>query len=163
MFMNEAFENSVGTQRTDMGMFKKFALNLTTVALPNLIANDLVIVHPMSSMSGYVTYIEYQYADGRYSDTYVVRKKSQYRTHRQGEKREIYHSFFRIRFIFRIVRNLCRFSFYHKTTSDYKDERRQKRRRHNFQKFRYGYFVVREQKQVLRIAERGQQDRKSVV
>ena len=52
-FMNEAFENSVGTQRQDMGMFKKFALNLTTVALPNLISHDLVIVHPMSSMSGY--------------------------------------------------------------------------------------------------------------
>ena len=34
-------------------------LNLTTIALPNLIANDLVIVHPMSSMSGYVTYLEY--------------------------------------------------------------------------------------------------------
>ena len=64
-FMNEAFENSVGTQRTDMGMFKKFALNLTTVALPNLIANDLVIVHPMYSMSGYVTYIEYQYASNK--------------------------------------------------------------------------------------------------
>lgn len=61
-FMNEAFDQSVGTQRTDMGMFKKFAMNLTTVALPNLIAHDLVIVHPMSSMSGYITYIEYQYA-----------------------------------------------------------------------------------------------------
>ena len=34
-------------------------LNLVTVALPNLIAHELVIVHPMSSMSGYVTYIEY--------------------------------------------------------------------------------------------------------
>lgn len=61
-FMNEAFDQSVGTQRSDMGMFKKFAMNLTTVALPNLIAHDLVIVHPMSSMSGYITYIEYQYA-----------------------------------------------------------------------------------------------------
>lgn len=45
-FMNEAFEQSAGTQRSDMGMFKKFAMNLTTVALPNLIAHDLVIVHP---------------------------------------------------------------------------------------------------------------------
>lgn len=61
-FMNEAFDQSIGTQRSDMGMFKKFAMNLTTVALPNLIAHDLVIVHPMSSMSGYITYIEYQYA-----------------------------------------------------------------------------------------------------
>jgi len=64
-FMNEAFDQSVGTQRSDMGMFKKFALNLTTVALPNLIAHDLVIVHPMSSMSGYITYIEYQYASNK--------------------------------------------------------------------------------------------------
>ena len=52
-FINEAFEQSTGTQRSDMGMFKKFCLNLTNVALPNLIANDLVIVSPMSSMSGY--------------------------------------------------------------------------------------------------------------
>jgi hypothetical protein len=60
--MNEAFDASQGTQRSDMGMFKKFCLNLTTVAVPNLIAHDLVIVHPLSSMSGYVTYIEYSYS-----------------------------------------------------------------------------------------------------
>ena len=58
-FMNEAFSNSVGTQRADLGMWKKFCLNLTTVALPNLIAHDLVLVHPMSSMSGYITYVKY--------------------------------------------------------------------------------------------------------
>jgi len=58
-FLNEAFENSVGTQRSDLGLFKKFALNLVNVALPNLIAFDLVIVHPLSSMSGYINYIEY--------------------------------------------------------------------------------------------------------
>ena len=40
-------------------------MNLTTVALPNLIAHDLVIVHPMSSMSGFITYIEYQYASNK--------------------------------------------------------------------------------------------------
>lgn len=33
-FLNEAFDNSVGTQRNDMGLFKKFTMNLTTVALP---------------------------------------------------------------------------------------------------------------------------------
>ena len=43
-FIQEAFANSVGTQRSDLGAFKKFALNLTTVALPNLISHDLVIV-----------------------------------------------------------------------------------------------------------------------
>lgn len=58
-FLNEAFDASSATQRSDMGLWKKFCLNLTNVALPNLIANDLVIVHPMSSMSGYVTYINY--------------------------------------------------------------------------------------------------------
>lgn len=64
-FLNEAFEQSAGTQRSDMGMWKKFALNLTTVAMPNLIAHDLVIVSPMSSMSGFITYIEYQYASNK--------------------------------------------------------------------------------------------------
>lgn len=58
-YLNEAFENSVGTQRTDMGLFRKFSLNLTTVAVPNLIAFDLVIVQPMSAMSGYVNYVQY--------------------------------------------------------------------------------------------------------
>lgn len=52
-FLNEAFDNSTGTQRSDMGMYKKFALNLINVALPNLIAPELVIVHSMDSMSGY--------------------------------------------------------------------------------------------------------------
>lgn len=40
-------------------------MNLTTVALPNLIAHDLVIVHPLSSMSGYITYIEYSYGSNK--------------------------------------------------------------------------------------------------
>ena len=52
-FMNEAFEMSSGTQRSDMGLFTKFSLNLVNVALPNLIAPDIVLTHPMSSMSGY--------------------------------------------------------------------------------------------------------------
>jgi hypothetical protein len=64
-FLNEAFEMSAGTQRADMGMFKKFALNLTTVALPNLIAHDLVIVSPMSSMAGYINYIQYSYGSNK--------------------------------------------------------------------------------------------------
>ena len=63
--LNEAFENSTGTQMTNMGLWKKFCLNLTTVALPNLIAHDLVIVQPMSSMSGYITYIEYSYGSNK--------------------------------------------------------------------------------------------------
>ena len=58
-FLSEAFEQSVGTQRSDMGHFRKFSMNLTTVATPNLIAFDLVLVQPMSSLSGYVNYIKY--------------------------------------------------------------------------------------------------------
>lgn len=55
-FLTEAFDSASATQRSDMGLWKKFCINLINVALPNLIANDLVIVSPMSSMSGYLTY-----------------------------------------------------------------------------------------------------------
>lgn len=58
-YMNEAFDNSVGTQRADLGAWKKFALDLTTVAVPNLIAFDLVAVQPMSSVVGYITYVQF--------------------------------------------------------------------------------------------------------
>ena len=33
-FLKEAFDSSMGTQRSDMGLFMKFSLNLTTVGLP---------------------------------------------------------------------------------------------------------------------------------
>lgn len=52
-FMNEAFDSSAATQRADMGTWKRFCLNLTNVAVPNLIAFDLVMVSPMTSMAGY--------------------------------------------------------------------------------------------------------------
>ena len=58
-FINEAFDMSSGTQRSDMGLFTKFSLNLVNVALPSLIAPDIVLTHPMSSMSGYINYIKY--------------------------------------------------------------------------------------------------------
>lgn len=48
-----------GTARTDLGDWKKFCLNLTNIAVPSLIANDLVIVHPMTSYSGSVAYLKY--------------------------------------------------------------------------------------------------------
>lgn len=58
-YLNEAFSQSSGTQRSDMGNFKKFCLDLTTVALPNLIANELVIVKPMASITGYIQYLRF--------------------------------------------------------------------------------------------------------
>lgn len=57
--INEAFANSNPTQRTDMGDFKRFCLNLTTVAVPNLIAYDLVKVYPMPSYVGSIAYTQF--------------------------------------------------------------------------------------------------------
>ena len=57
--LDEAFDSSIGTQRSDMGAFRKFSLNLTNVALPNLIAPDIVLTYPMTAMSGYINYIKY--------------------------------------------------------------------------------------------------------
>lgn len=57
-FMTESVELG-GTSHGDLGAWKKFCLNLTNIAVPSLIANDLVIVHPMTSISGSVAYLEY--------------------------------------------------------------------------------------------------------
>ena len=58
-FLGEAFDNSVGTQRADIGSYKKFVMNIDTIVLPSLISHDLVAVVPMSSMTGYVTYMQF--------------------------------------------------------------------------------------------------------
>ena len=57
-WMTEAL-NTTATERSDLGNWKKFCLNLTNIAVPSLIANDLVIVHPMTSYSGSVAYLKY--------------------------------------------------------------------------------------------------------
>ena len=58
-FMNESFDNSAVTQRSALGNFKKFCLNVATTSLPTLILPDLMLTQPMSSISGYVTYMNY--------------------------------------------------------------------------------------------------------
>lgn len=59
-WITESLSSDIGaTNRGDMGAWKKFCLNLTNIAVPSLIANDLVIVHPMTSYSGSVAYLEY--------------------------------------------------------------------------------------------------------
>lgn len=63
--LTEAFENSVGTQRADMGDYKKFCLSITNVVFPSLIAEDLVIVKPMTSYSGVITYSKYTYGSNK--------------------------------------------------------------------------------------------------
>ena len=58
-FMNEAFDSSAATQRSALGDYKRFCLNISTVALPNLILPELVLTQPMSSIAGYITYLRY--------------------------------------------------------------------------------------------------------
>ena len=58
-FINEAFDNSAATQRSALGDYKRFCLNVSTVALPNLILPDLILTQPMSSITGYITYLRY--------------------------------------------------------------------------------------------------------
>lgn len=60
-FRTESLDFGMGSaaQRSDLGAWRKFCLNLTNIAVPSLIANDLVIVHPMTSYSGSVAYLEY--------------------------------------------------------------------------------------------------------
>lgn len=59
-WITESLSNEIGaSNRSDMGAWKKFCLNLTNIAVPSLIANDLVIVHPMTAYSGSVAYLEY--------------------------------------------------------------------------------------------------------
>ena len=57
--------NTMATERSDMGNWKKFCLNLTNIAVPSLIANDLVIVHAMTSYSGSVAYLKYVSRTGK--------------------------------------------------------------------------------------------------
>ena len=58
-WMTESMNESVATNRGDLGAWKRFCLNLTNIAVPSLIANELVIVHPMTSYSGSVAYLKY--------------------------------------------------------------------------------------------------------
>lgn len=59
-YMTESLNTEiVAANRTNLGDWKKFCLNLTNIAVPSLIANDLVIVHPMTSFSGSVAYLKY--------------------------------------------------------------------------------------------------------
>lgn len=59
-WITESLNAEIGaTTRGDLGAWKKFCLNLTNIAVPSLIANDLVIVHPMTSFSGSVAYLKY--------------------------------------------------------------------------------------------------------
>lgn len=58
-FMNENFANILPTQMGDMGRFKRFCLDITTLTQPNLIVNDIFMVKPIPSISGYISYMRF--------------------------------------------------------------------------------------------------------
>ena len=58
-FLNEAFSDSAAVQKSAIGDWKKFCLNVSTTALPNLILPELMLTQPMTSITGYVTYLRY--------------------------------------------------------------------------------------------------------
>lgn len=63
-FMNESF-GPAATQQSDMGTFKKFCLNITTLGVPNTIASELVMVQPMTSYTGFVTFTDFVAGDDK--------------------------------------------------------------------------------------------------
>lgn len=58
-FMNEAFDSSAATQRSALGDYKRFCLNITNLSLPNLILPEIMLTQPMTSIAGYITYLRY--------------------------------------------------------------------------------------------------------
>ena len=58
-FMNESFKVAAGTQRADMGQFKQFCMDITALSVPNFIVEDIFMTVPMSSFTGWLTYMEY--------------------------------------------------------------------------------------------------------
>ncbi len=58
-FINEAFDHSAPTQRSALGDYKRFCLNIANISLPNLILPELMLTQPMTSFTGFVTYLRY--------------------------------------------------------------------------------------------------------
>lgn len=58
-FLSESFTPSMGTQFGDLGKYQRFAVAITNVVLPNLIANDIAVTLPMTSVTGYITYVKF--------------------------------------------------------------------------------------------------------
>ncbi len=54
-----------GVQSSDIGQYKRFALDLVTTMIPNLIAYDLVSVQPIENRVGMINYIKYVYGTAK--------------------------------------------------------------------------------------------------
>lgn len=57
------------TQASDIGQYKRFALDVTTAAMVNLIAYDIVSVQPISNRIGMINYLKYTYGSTKGSIT----------------------------------------------------------------------------------------------
>lgn len=53
------------TQPADVGYFKKYAINLLSAAIPNLIAPDIVSMQPMLSRVGEMRYLKILYGSNK--------------------------------------------------------------------------------------------------
>lgn len=53
------------TQPTDVGVFRKYAINLVAAVMPNLIANDIVSVQGMTAKTGEVRYLKLLYGNNK--------------------------------------------------------------------------------------------------
>lgn len=53
------------TQPTDVGLFRKYAINLVAAVMPNLIANDIVSVQGMTAKTGEVRYLKLLYGSNK--------------------------------------------------------------------------------------------------
>ena len=62
-FMNESFNMSVGTQRSDVAGLKMFCNDVTTLTVPNLIVHDLFLVQPMATDTGKLIYMKYGFGE----------------------------------------------------------------------------------------------------
>ena len=73
---------SVSVSRSDLGDYKKFCLTVTNIAFPQLLIEDLVLVKPMSSITGVIAYQKYVYgadkgdvkADTQFADPWSLEK-----------------------------------------------------------------------------------------
>lgn len=64
--LTESFASGIATtQAADMGTFTKFATNVGTYAIPNLIAFDIALSVPMKSRAGFVTFLDFQYGTSK--------------------------------------------------------------------------------------------------
>lgn len=54
-----------GTQTANIGQYKRYALDIVTAVVPNLIAYDCVAVQPMDNKVGMINYISYEYGSNK--------------------------------------------------------------------------------------------------